>query len=257
MGMKAVILAGGMGTRLSEETSVRPKPMLEIGGRPILWHIMKLYSVHGVNEFIICCGYKGYVIKEYFANYFLHMSDVTFDISDNRMEVHQQFAEPWRVTLVDTGVATQTGGRLKRVRRYLGDEDFCLTYGDGVADVDIGNLVEFHKREGKLATVTAIQPPGRFGVLDIDGPLVRSFQEKPRGEGSWINGGFFVLSPKVVDYIEGDATPWEQEPMERLAQEGQLNAFYHDGFWQSMDTLRDRHYLESLWQSDKAPWKVW
>lgn len=257
MAMKAVILAGGMGTRLSEETVVRPKPMLEIGGRPILWHIMKLYSVHGVKEFIICCGYKGYIIKEYFANYFLHTSDVTFDISQNRMEVHQQFAEPWHVTLVDTGVATQTGGRIKRVRRYLGDEDFCLAYGDGVADVDISNLVEFHKSEGKLATVTAIQPPGRFGVLDIDGPLVRSFQEKPRGEGSWINGGFFVLSPKVVDYIEGDATPWERGPMERLAREGQLNAFYHDGFWQSMDTLRDRHYLESLWQSDKAPWRVW
>lgn len=257
MAMKAVILAGGMGTRLSEETSVRPKPMLEIGGRPILWHIMKVYSAHGVNEFIICCGYKGYVIKEYFANYFFHMSDVTFDVSDNRMEVHEQFAEPWRVTLVDTGIETLTGGRLRRVKYYLDDEDFCLTYGDGVANVNVGNLIEFHKQEGKLATVTAVQPPGRFGVLEIEGSLVRSFQEKPQGKGSWINGGFFVLSPKVVDYIEGDATPWEQEPMARLAQEGQLNAFYHDGFWQSMDTLRDRQYLEALWQSNKAPWTVW
>ena len=255
--MKAVILAGGLGTRLSEETSVRPKPMVEIGGRPILWHIMKLYSAYGVNEFIICCGYKGYVIKEYFANYFLHMSDVTFDMSHNRMEVHQQFAEPWRVTLVDTGDETLTGGRLKRVRKYLGDEDFCFTYGDGVADVDVGKLIEFHQKEGKLATLMATQPPGRFGVLDIDGQVVRSFQEKPHGEGSWINGGFFVLSPKVIDYIEGDTTIWERGPMERLAHEGQLNAFYHDGFWQPMDTLRDKLHLESLWQSGKAPWKVW
>jgi glucose-1-phosphate cytidylyltransferase len=257
MAMKAVILAGGMGSRLSEETSLRPKPMLEIGGRPILWHIMKLYAAHGVNDFIICCGYKGYVIKEYFANYFLHMSDVTFDIEHNEMEVHQRFAEPWRVTLVDTGVATLTGGRLKRVKRYLSDEDFCLTYGDGVADVDISKLVEFHKKEGKLATVTAVQPPGRFGVLELEGNLIRRFQEKPSGAGSWISAGFFVLSPKVVEYIEGDATPWEKEPMERLASEGELNAFCHDGFWQSMDTLRDRQYLESLWQSGKAPWQVW
>jgi glucose-1-phosphate cytidylyltransferase len=257
MAMKAVILAGGMGSRLSEETSLRPKPMLEIGGRPILWHIMKLYAAHGVNDFIICCGYKGYVIKEYFANYFLHMSDVTFDIEHNQMEVHQRFAEPWRVTLVDTGIATHTGGRLKRVKAYLGGEDFCLTYGDGVADVDIGKLVEFHKKEGKLATVTAVQPPGRFGVLELEGNLIRRFQEKPSGAGSWISAGFFVLSPKVVDYIEGDATPWEKEPMERLAEEGELNAFCHDGFWQSMDTLRDRQYLESLWQSGKAPWQVW
>jgi glucose-1-phosphate cytidylyltransferase len=257
MAMKAVILAGGMGSRLSEETSLRPKPMLEIGGRPILWHIMKLYAAHGVNDFIICCGYKGYVIKEYFANYFLHMSDVTFDIEHNRMEVHQRFAEPWRVTLVDTGITTLTGGRLKRVKRYLSDEDFCLTYGDGVADVDISKLVEFHKKEGKLATVTAVQPPGRFGVLELEGNLIRRFQEKPSGAGSWISAGFFVLSPKVVDYIEGDATPWEKEPMERLAREGELNAFCHDGFWQSMDTLRDRQYLESLWQSGKAPWQVW
>lgn len=255
--MKAVILAGGIGTRLSEETSLRPKPMLEIGGRPILWHIMKLYSAHGVNEFIICCGYKGYAIKEYFANYFLHSSDVTFDVSNNRMEVHQQFAEPWRVTLVDTGFATQTGGRLKRVQSYLGEEDFCLTYGDGLADVDISKLITFHKTEGKLATVTAIQPLARFGVLEVDGSNVRSFSEKPRGEGSWINGGFFVLSPKVVDYIEGDATPWEREPMARLAREGQMNAFFHDGFWQSMDTLRDRNLLEGLWQAEQAPWKVW
>jgi glucose-1-phosphate cytidylyltransferase len=257
MAMKAVILAGGMGSRLSEETSLRPKPMLGIGGRPILWHIMKHYSAHGVNDFIICCGYKGYVIKEYFANYFLHMSDVTFDIEHNQMEVHQRFAEPWRVTLVDTGITTLTGGRLKRVKRYLGDDDFCLTYGDGVADVDISKLVEFHKREGKLATVTAVQPPGRFGVLELDGNLIRRFQEKPSGAGSWISAGFFVLSPKAVDYIEGDATPWEKEPMERLAREGELNAFCHDGFWQSMDTLRDRQYLESLWQSGKAPWQVW
>lgn len=255
--MKAVILAGGMGSRLSEETSLRPKPMLEIGGRPILWHIMKLYAAHGVNDFIICCGYKGYVIKEYFANYFLHMSDVTFDIEHNKMEVHQRFAEPWRVTLVDTGIATHTGGRIKRVKPYLGDEDFCLTYGDGVADVNIGKLVEFHNKEGKLATVTAVQPPGRFGVLELEGNLIRRFQEKPSGAGSWISAGFFVLSPKVVDYIEGDATPWEKEPMERLAKEGELNAFCHDGFWQSMDTLRDRQYLESLWQSGKAPWQVW
>jgi glucose-1-phosphate cytidylyltransferase len=257
MAMKAVILAGGMGSRLSEETSLRPKPMLEIGGRPILWHIMKLYAAHGVNDFIICCGYKGYVIKEYFANYFLHMSDVTFDIEHNQMEVHQRFAEPWRVTLVDTGVATHTGGRLKRIKRYLGDEDFCLTYGDGVADVNIGKLIEFHKKEGKLATVTAVQPPGRFGVLELEGHLIRHFQEKPSGAGSWISAGFFVLSPKVVEFIEGDATPWENEPMERLARESELNAFRHDGFWQSMDTLRDRQYLESLWQSGKAPWQVW
>lgn len=255
--MKAVILAGGLGTRLSEETSVRPKPMVEVGGRPILWHIMKLYSAYGVNEFIICCGYKGYVIKEYFANYFLHMSDVTFDMSHNRMEVHEKFAEPWRVTLVDTGDDTMTGGRLKRVRQYLNDEAFCFTYGDGVADVDIGKLIEFHRQEGKLATLMATQPPGRFGVLDIDGPAVRSFQEKPHGDGSWINGGFFVLSPKVIDYIEDDSTIWERGPMERLAKEGQLNAFYHDGFWQPMDTLRDKQHLESLWQSGKAPWKAW
>jgi glucose-1-phosphate cytidylyltransferase len=231
--------------------------MLEIGGRPVLWHIMKLYSAHGINEFIICCGYKGYVIKEYFANYFLHMSDVTFDVAANKMEVHQQYAEPWRVTLVDTGIDTQTGGRLKRIKSYLADEHFCLTYGDAVSNVDIGTLIEFHKREGKLATVTAIQPPGRFGALNIDGVLVRSFQEKATGEDSWINGGFFALSPRVIDYISGDMTLWEREPMERLAAEGQLNAFFHKDFWQPMDTLRDKNTLEALWLSDNAPWKIW
>lgn len=255
--MKAVILAGGAGTRLSEETGLRPKPMLEIGGRPILWHIMKLYSVHGVNDFIICCGYKGYLIKEYFANYFLHSSDATFDLQHNRTEVHQKFAEPWRVTLIDTGVSTQTGGRLKRIGSYLGDEDFCLTYGDGLADLDISETIEFHRAEGRLATVTAIQPRERFGVLNVDGTIVRSFSEKPKGEGSWINGGFFVLSPQVLEYIEGDDTPWEWEPMDRLAREGQMNAYFHRGFWQSMDTLRDRNRLESLWQSGQAPWKTW
>lgn len=255
--MKAVILAGGMGTRLSEETSVRPKPMVEIGGRPVLWHIMKLYSAHGVNEFIICCGYRGYVIKEYFATYFLHFSDVTFDVSKNQMEVHQQYAEPWRVTLVDTGFATQTGGRLKRVKSFLGDEDFCLTYGDGLANVDITKLIAFHRREEKLATVTAIQPLARFGVLDVAGTEVRRFTEKPHGEGSWINGGFFVLSPKVCDYIEGDDTLWEGAPMDRLARESQMNAFFHHGFWQAMDTLRDKNHLEALWQSGAAPWKIW
>lgn len=255
--MKAIILAGGAGTRLSEETSVRPKPMLEIGGKPILWHIMKLYSAHGINEFIICCGYKGYVIKEYFSNYFLHMSDVTFDIAANRMEVHQRHAEPWRVTLLDTGINTQTGGRLKRVKDYLGEDDFCMTYGDAVADVDIRKAIELHHREGKLATVTGIQPPARFGTLTIDGSRVRSFQEKVTGDGSWINGGFFVLSPAVVSYIEGDATLWEREPMERLAREGQLTVFCHHGFWQPMDTLRDKVALEALWQSNTAAWKVW
>ncbi len=255
--MKAVILAGGLGTRISEETQVKPKPMVEIGGKPILWHIMKLYSAHGVNEFIICCGYKGYLIKEYFANYFLHMSDVTFDMSNNNMEVHNKHAEPWRVTLVDTGDNTMTGGRLKRVSPYLDDETFCLTYGDGVGDVDIGEVIAFHKREGKLATLTATQPPGRFGALSLDGNNVLSFQEKPQGDGAWINGGFFVLSPKVIDYIEGDATAWEREPVERLAGEGQMNVFFHHGFWQPMDTLRDKIHLEELWQSGRAPWKVW
>ena len=255
--MKAVILAGGLGTRISEETSVRPKPMIEIGGKPILWHIMKSYSAHGINEFVVCCGYKGYVIKEYFANYFLHMSDVTFDMQNNEMEVHHRKAEPWRVTLVDTGDETMTGGRIKRIAPYLGDEDFCCTYGDGVGDIDITALIGFHQQHGKLATLTATQPPGRFGAINLHGNDVLSFQEKPNGDGGWINGGFFVLSPKVLDYIDGDHTLWEREPMERLAKEGQMSAFFHNGFWQPMDTLRDKTLLEDLWQSGKAPWKVW
>jgi glucose-1-phosphate cytidylyltransferase len=255
--MKAVILAGGLGTRISEETHLKPKPMIEIGGRPILWHIMKIYSAHGVNDFVVCCGYKGYLIKEYFANYFLHMSDVTFDMRDNKMEVHQNSSEPWRVTLVDTGEQTMTGGRIKRVRDYLDEEDFCLTYGDGVSDVDISALVAFHRAGGKLATLTATQPPGRFGALNMDDHLIRSFEEKPHGDGAWINGGFFVLSPKVIDYIKDDTTVWEREPMQRLAREGQLQAWRHNGFWQPMDTLRDKTHLEELWQSGKAPWKVW
>lgn len=255
--MKAVILAGGLGTRISEETSVRPKPMIEIGGKPILWHIMKTYSAHGINDFVVCCGYKGYVIKEYFANYFLHMSDVTFDMQNNQMQVHQRKAEPWRITLVDTGDETMTGGRIKRIGHYLGDEDFCCTYGDGVGDVDISALIEFHKQHGKLATLTATQPPGRFGAINMTGNDVLSFQEKPQGDGGWINGGFFVLSPKVLDYIEGDHTLWEREPMENLARDGQMSAFFHEGFWQPMDTLRDKTLLESLWESGKAPWKCW
>lgn len=255
--MKAIILAGGLGTRISEETLVKPKPMVEIGGKPILWHIMKIYSAHGINDFIICCGYKGYMIKEYFANYFLHTSDVTFDLSCNRTEIHHRHAEPWRVTLVDTGDETQTGGRIKRIADYLGEEDFCLTYGDGVSDVDITRLIAFHRQEGRLATLTAIQPPGRFGVLNLEGNRILKFEEKPRGDGGWINGGFFVLSPKVLDYITDDAVLWEREPMERLACEGQMNAFFHHGFWQSMDTLRDKNHLEDYWQSGKAPWKVW
>lgn len=256
--MKAVILAGGLGTRISEETHLKPKPMVEIGGRPILWHIMKIYSAHGVNDFIVCCGYKGYVIKEYFANYFLHMSDVTFDMTHNRMEVHQKKAEPWRVTLVDTGEDTLTGGRLKRVAAYLEDETaFCFTYGDGVADVDITALIAFHKRHGKLATVTAVQPPGRYGALVREGNAVRGFQEKPPGDGAWINGGFFVLHPRVIDYIEGDQSSWEGLALETLAREGQLEAFEHRGFWQPMDTLRDKNHLDELWRSGKAPWKIW
>lgn len=255
--MKAVILAGGLGTRISEETSVKPKPMIEIGGKPVLWHIMKLYSHHGITDFVICLGYKGYVIKEYFANYFLHMSDVTFDMTSNRMEIHQNSAEPWKVTLVDTGEKTMTGGRLKRVAKYLGDEAFCFTYGDGVADVDVGKLAQFHRRHGKLATVTAVQPPGRYGALEMEGDAVRGFMEKPQGDGGWINGGFFVLSPKVIGYIEGDATSWESDPLEALARDRQLAAYSHRGFWQPMDTLRDRNHLEELWQTGRAPWKVW
>ncbi len=256
--MKAVILAGGLGTRISEETSTRPKPMVEIGGRPILWHIMKSYSAHGINDFVICCGYKGYVIKEYFANYFLHMSDVTFDMQKNQMEVHQRYVEPWRVTLVDTGEDTLTGGRLKRVADYVKDEEaFCFTYGDGVADVDIGALVKFHRQHGKRATVTAVQPPGRYGALNMQCNVVRGFIEKPQGDGGWINGGFFVLSPSCLELINNDACSWEGEPLMHLAAQGELMAFEHSGFWQPMDTLRDKNHLEDLWQSNKAPWKVW
>ena len=256
--MKLVILAGGLGTRISEETAVRPKPMVEIGGKPILWHIMKLYSHYGINEFIICCGYKGYLIKEYFANYFLHMSDVTFDMSRNSMEVHNRMAEPWKVTLVDTGDNTMTGGRLKRVAEYLkGEEVFCLTYGDGVSDVNISVLIEFHRTSRVLATLTAIHPPARFGALDVVAEKVHRFVEKPEGDGGMVNGGFFVLSPKVIDYIAGDETLWEQAPMEHLAAEGQLAAYKHGGFWQPMDTLRDKQRLEQLWDSGNPPWKVW
>ena len=256
--MKAVILAGGLGTRISEETSVRPKPMVEIGGKPLLWHIMKIYSAHGINEFIVCCGYKGYVIKEYFANYFLHMSDITFDMENNKMEVHQRFAEPWKVTLVDTGEDTMTGGRLKRVVEYVKDEEaFCMTYGDGVGDVDITKSIAFHKAKNVKATLTSTVPPGRFGALDLREGKVNSFREKPKGDGAMINGGFFVLSPKVIDYIESDQTIWERAPLERLAEEGELAAFPHEGFWQPMDTLRDKIHLEELWQSGEAPWKVW
>ena len=256
--MKAVILAGGLGTRISEETHLRPKPMIEIGGKPILWHILKMYSAHGVNEFVICCGYKGYVIKEYFANYFLHMSDVTFDMASNQMEVHQKNAEPWRVTLVDTGDDTMTGGRLRRVASYLRDEDaFCFTYGDGVSDLDIGASIAFHRQHGKHATVTAVQPPGRYGALVLQGDRVQGFTEKPRGDGGLINGGFFVLSPQCLSRIDGDATSWEAEPLSGLAAEGQLMAYEHTGFWQPMDTLREKNMLEELWQSGQAPWKKW
>ena len=257
--MKAVILAGGLGTRISEETSTRPKPMVEIGGKPILWHIMKIYSSHGVNDFVICCGYKGYIIKEYFANYFLHMSDVTFDMQDNTMKVHQNNAEPWIVTLVDTGENTLTGGRLKRVQKYVEDEQaFCFTYGDGVSDVNITELISFHKKHGKDATLTAARPPGRYGALKLlkDGS-VDHFQEKPDGDGSWINGGYFVLSPKVFDRIANDDTSWESSPLQELAGDKQLSAFEHSGFWHPMDTLRDKNYLEDLWKSGKAPWKIW
>jgi glucose-1-phosphate cytidylyltransferase len=256
--MKAVILAGGLGTRISEETHLKPKPMIEIGGRPILWHIMKIYSSHGVNDFIICCGYKGYVIKEYFANYFLHMSDITFVISINKMEVHHNKAEPWKVTLVDTGDDTLTGGRLKRVSNYVRDEDaFCFTYGDGLADVDVSKQIAFHKRHGKLATVTAVQPPGRYGALILEGTRVKGFQEKPQGDGGWINGGFFVLNPSVMKLIDGDQTSWEGPPLETIANTGQLESFEHRGFWQPMDTLRDKTQLEEMWSKGKAPWKKW
>ncbi|KIF50405.1 glucose-1-phosphate cytidylyltransferase [Vibrio owensii] len=256
--MKAVILAGGLGTRLSEETSVKPKPMVEIGGKPILWHIMKQYSSHGINDFIICCGYKGYVIKEYFANYFLHMSDVTFDMQNNEMTVHRKRAESWTVTLVDTGDNSMTGGRLGRVAEHIKDEDaFCFTYGDGVGDIDITSTIEFHKSHGKKATLTATYPPGRFGALDIQGGQVNSFKEKPKGDGAMINGGFFVLSPDVLKYIDGDSSVWEQYPLNQLAKDGELMAYEHHGFWQPMDTLRDKVYLEELWQENKAPWKIW
>ena len=254
--MKAVILAGGLGTRISEETVLRPKPMIEIGGRPILWHILKIYSAHGINDFIICAGYKGYVIKEYFANYFLHMSDVTFDMQHNTMEVHHKKAEPWRVTIVDTGDETMTGGRIKRVASYL-DGPFCCTYGDGVGDIDITALIDFHKASGNLATLTGVQPPGRFGALQLQGDKVRSFQEKPEGDGSWINGGFFVLDPAVIDLIDDDATIWERGPLEKLAADGQLGIFRHHGFWRPMDTLRDKIELENLWDKRIAPWKTW
>lgn len=255
--MKAVILAGGLGTRISEETAVKPKPMIEIGGKPILWHIMKTFSFYGVNDFIICCGYKGYMIKEYFANYFLHMSDVTFDMCNNKMEVHNNHAESWCVTLVDTGEHTMTGGRLKRVKEYLGEDDFCFTYGDGVADVNISELIAFHRSQNKLATVTAVQPIGRFGALDLDGDTVRGFEEKPHGDGGWINGGYFVLSPAVLDNIEDDATMWERAPIEKLATSQQLAAYKHTGFWQPMDTLRDKVHLEELWSTGNAAWKKW
>ncbi len=257
--MKAVILAGGLGTRLSEETTVKPKPMVEIGGRPILWHIMKTYSVYGINDFIICCGYKGYVIKEYFANYFLHMSDVTLDMRFNQMNVHCGYAEPWRVTLMDTGEETMTGGRLKRVREHIGNETFCFTYGDGVSNINIKELVEFHKEQKTLATLTATQPPGRFGAISLgqEQTKITSFQEKPEGDGAWINGGYFVLEPQVIDFIADDSTVWEKEPLQKLAHMEQLSAHKHSGFWQPMDTLRDKHYLDDLWKNGKAPWKVW
>lgn len=255
--MKAVILAGGFGTRISEESALKPKPMIEIGGKPILWHIMKTYSHYGINDFVICLGYKGYVIKEYFANYFLHMSDITFDVRNNKMEVHHQSADPWRVTLVDTGEKSNTGGRLRRVRDYIGDETFCFTYGDGVSDIRIDQLVDYHKKNGLKATVTAVQPPGRFGSLGItDSGLIEKFEEKPIGDGAWINGGFFVLEPSVIDEIDEDGTSWEGAPMQRLVAQGQMSAYKHRGFWQAMDTLREKNLLENLW-AEGAPWKVW
>ena len=255
--MKAVILAGGLGSRISEETQVRPKPMIEIGSKPILWHIMKLYAAYGINDFVVCLGYKGYMIKEFFANYYLHSCDVTFDLAENSVEVHRSHAEPWKVTLVDTGEATMTGGRLARALRYVEDGEFCFTYGDGVADVDIGALVDFHRSQGTLATVTAVQPPGRFGALEIDGRRVTGFAEKPQGDGGWINGGFFVVEPQVLDYIADDSTVWEREPLERLAENGAMAAYKHRGYWQSMETLRDKMVLEAEWESGKPAWKVW
>lgn len=257
--MKAVILAGGYGTRISEESSVKPKPMVEIGEKPILWHIMKIYSAYGINDFVICCGYKAHIIKEYFANYHLHCSDVTFDLANNNMEIHNSDAEPWRVTLVDTGEGTMTGGRLKRVKEYIGDDTFCFTYGDGVSNVDIRKLIEFHRAQGALATLTAVQPPGRFGAFSLgqSDDKVHSFKEKPEGDGAWVNSGFFILEPAVMDYISGDSVSWEKEPMEALAAAGQLSAFRHAGFWQPMDTLHDKHVLEDLWVNGQAPWKVW
>ncbi|GAB4134513.1 MAG: glucose-1-phosphate cytidylyltransferase [Cyanobacteria bacterium J069] len=257
--MKAVILAGGLGTRLSEETSIKPKPMVEVGGQPILWHIMKIYAAHGINDFIICCGYKGYVIKEYFANYFLRMSDVTFDMRFNQMNIHSGYAEPWRVTLVDTGENSMTGGRLRRVREHIGNETFCFTYGDGVSNVNITELVEFHKQQSTLATLTAVQPQGRFGAIALseEQTKIAQFHEKPVGDGAWINGGYFVLEPQVIDYVEDDSTVWEQEPLQKLAHMSQLSAYRHEGFWQPMDTLRDKKYLEDLWFSGNAPWKTW
>jgi glucose-1-phosphate cytidylyltransferase len=255
--MKAVILAGGLGTRLSEETEVKPKPMVEIGGKPILWHIMKIYSAHGINDFIICLGYKGYVIKEYFANYFLHMSDVTFDLKNNKMEVLHKKVEPWRITLIDTGEHAMTGGRLKRVAAYLDNETFCFTYGDGLGDVNIRDSVDFHHKSGRLATMTAVSPPGRFGAIELNGNQITNFREKPKGDGGLINGGFFVLEPEVIEYIDNDSTTWEQDPLKKLAEDGQLSAYMHDGFWQPMDTLRDKNKLETLWAADKALWKVW
>ena len=255
--MKVVILAGGLGTRISEETSRIPKPMIEIGGMPILWHIMKIYSSFNINDFIICCGYKGYVIKEYFANYFLHMSDVTIDVEKNQMQIHKKFTEPWKVTLIDTGLDTMTGGRLKKVEKYVNDKTFCFTYGDGFSDINISELIKFHKKQGKLATITAVQPLGRFGKLNISSNLVTNFKEKPKGDGSWINGGFFVLEPRVFDYLDGDESIWERQPLEKLAKDKQLAAFKHTGFWHPLDTLRDKKYLEELWNSNKATWKVW
>ena len=255
--MKAVILAGGLGTRISEETQNRPKPLIEIGGMPILWHIMKTYSSHGISDFVICCGYKGYMIKEYFANYFLHMSDVTFDMKNNEMNVHRKSAESWNITLVDTGINTMTGGRLKKIQKYVDNETFCFTYGDGLANISIRELIEFHKNNNTLATVTAVQPPARFGALELDGNKVVSFKEKPPGDGNWINGGYFILEPTVFDYVEGDSTVWEKEPVENLSKNNQLSAYRHSGFWQPLDTLRDKNKLEDLWSSGSPPWKVW